>query len=108
MAAQSIQQLAGNGAQSLSLVSALATDTETQPGTPTASGASLPPVAANSDFSADSVAISGQTGRVSPLAGLDMDRIRDAVETARAQGLIPEGLGGGLFGGGGFGGGGGL
>ena len=112
-AAQAIRQLVGNGAQSLSLVSALSGDTETQAG-PTAagagSGAALPSIAGNSDFGGDSVAISGQSGQVSPLAGVDVDRIRDALETARAQGALPGGQSGGLFGGGGgtFGGGGGF
>jgi hypothetical protein len=45
------------------------------------------------------VAISGQSGQVSPLAGVDMDRIRDAIETARAQGGIA-GWGDGIFAGG--------
>jgi hypothetical protein len=117
-AAQAIRQLAANGAQSLSLMSSLASDTETQAGSSNATstaGAALPSIAGNSDFAGDSVAISGQSGQVSPLAGLDMDRIRDAIETIRAQsggnfgGL--GGPGGGLFGGGfggpgGFGGGG--
>ena len=106
-AAQAIRQLAASGAQNLSLVSALASDTEAQAGpatTPAASGAALPSIAGNSDFGGDSVAITGQSGTVSPLAGLDMDRLRDAMETLRAQG----GPGGGNFGGGGglFGGGG--
>ncbi|MGA9667619.1 MAG: TonB-dependent receptor [Terracidiphilus sp.] len=112
-----IRQLAGNGAQSLSLLSSVAGDTETQAGAPStanSAGASLPSAANNTDFGGDSVAISGQSGQVSPLAGVDMDRIRDAIETARAQGAIPEGaagifagaLGGGGFGGGGFGSGG--
>jgi hypothetical protein len=104
--AQAIRQLVGNGAQSLSLMNALASDTETQGGSAGTSGAALPSAAGNSDFSSDSVAISGQAGAVSPLAGVDMDRLRDAMETFRAQ--IP-GQGGnfaggavGLFGGGGF------
>ncbi len=42
-------------------------------------------IAGNSDFSGRSVAISGQAGAVSPLAGVDMDRLRDAFETFRAQ-----------------------
>ena len=76
--AQAIRQLAGNGAQSLSLMNALTSDTETQGGNAGASGAALPSAAGNSDFSSDSVAISGQAGAVSPLAGVDMDRLRDA------------------------------
>jgi hypothetical protein len=125
--AQAIRQLAGNGAQSLSLMNALTSDTETQAGSAGTSGAALPSAAGNSDFSSDSVAISGQAGAVSPLAGVDTDRLRDALETFRAQnpgqegniagaaaGLFgggggPGGFGGGGFGGpGGFGGGGGL
>jgi len=103
--AQAIRQLAGNGAQSLSLVSALAADTETQAGTQAASGAALPSAAGNADFGGESVAISGQSGQVSAMAGVDMDRVRDAMEMARSQGAMPGGPGGGLFGGGGFGGG---
>jgi hypothetical protein len=106
-----IQQLTTNGAQSLSLMSALTSDTESQAGPSNSTGAALPSIAGNSDFGGESVAISGQTGAVSPLAGLDMDRVRDAVETLRAQGVLPGGQGGGNFGGGGgglFGGGGGF
>jgi hypothetical protein len=103
--AQAIRQLAGNGAQSLSLMNALTSDTETQAGSAGTSGAALPSAAGNSDFSSDSVAISGQAGAVSPLAGVDMDRLRDALETFRAQNPGQEGaIAGataGLFGGGG-------
>ncbi len=108
-----VRQLAGNAAESLSLVSALSADTDTGSGTAGASGAELPQAASNSSFGGDSVAISGQSGQVSPLAGMDMDRLRDAMETIRAQVGGPEGIGGlmgmggpggGLFGGGGFGG----
>ena len=117
-AMQAIQQLAASGAQNLSLMSALTGDTENQAGSggggSGAAGAALPSVAGNTDFSGDSVAVSGQTGQVSPLAGMDMDRIRDAMETLRAQtggqtgGLFggAGGFGGGSFGGGGPGGGG--
>jgi hypothetical protein len=111
-AAQAIRQLAASGAQNLSLISALGADTESQAGPATSSGtagAALPSIAGNSDFGGDSVAISGQAGAVSPLAGLDMDRVRDAIETLRAQGGLPGGQQGGGnfggFGGGGFGGG---
>jgi len=103
-AAQAIRQLAANGAQNLSLIGALGAESEGQAGSsglPNAPGAELPSIAGNSDFGGDSVAISGQAGAVSPLAGLDMDRIRDAVETYRAQN---GGQGGNFSGGGGFGG----
>ena len=102
-----MRQLAGNGAQSLNLASALESGIDTQSGAAGVSGAALPSIAGNSDFSEDSVAISGQAGAVSPLAGVDMDRLRDAMETLRAQNGGREGNfagGGGLFGGGGFGG----
>jgi trimeric autotransporter adhesin len=110
---QAIRQLAGNGLQSLSLMSAPGGDTDAGGG---AAGAALPSIAGNSEFSGDSVSITGQSGSVSPLAGVDMDRLRDLVESMRAQnggqgpgggpGQGPGG-GGGIFGGGGglFGGG---
>ena len=110
-----IQQILGSGVQSLSLTSALSVDTEAQAGSSNstaATGAALPSIAGNSDFGGDSVAITGQSGSVSPMAGMDMDRIRDGIETLRAQGVLGDqagnfGGGGGLFGGGGgFGGGG--
>lgn len=105
--AQAISQMAANGAQSLNLINALGGNTETNGGTAGESGAALPSVAGNSDFSDQSVAISGQSGSVSPMAGVDMDRLRDAMETMRAQGggNVDGVPGGGLFGGGGFGGG---
>ncbi|MGD0938156.1 MAG: carboxypeptidase-like regulatory domain-containing protein [Terracidiphilus sp.] len=112
---EAIRQLAANGAQNLSLMSALGADTDTQVGGSGVAGAALPSIAGNSDFGGDSVAISGQAGAVSPMAGLDMDRVRDAVESLRAQGALPGGLngpagqngqGGGNFGGLGGGGGG--
>jgi len=108
---QAIRQQSGSGLQSLSLMSALSGDIE--PGTvsgPGVSGASLPSIAGNSEFSNDSVSITGQSGSVSPMAGVDMDRMRDFVESMRAQngGQGPggaSGQGGGIFaGGGGFGG----
>jgi len=104
-----IRQLTAKGAQNLSLMSAVAADTEPQAGASGAAGAVLPSIAGNSDFGDDSVAISGQSGAVSPLAGLDMDRVRDAIETIRAQGGLQGvqiGQGGGFGGPGGFGGGG--
>jgi hypothetical protein len=109
--AQAIRQLAGNGPQSLSLMSAMTGGTESAGGTgseaPAAqSGAALPSIAGNSDFASESVNITGQSGQVSPLAGVNMDQLRDTVETIRTQ-MGGDGPGGGIFGlgGGGFGGG---
>jgi hypothetical protein len=113
-AEQAIRQLAGNGAESLSLTSALTDGTDTGSGTAGTGGADLPSIASNSDFSSDSVAISGQTGQVSAIAGQNIDQLRDQLEAYRQQnggqapgtGGLFGGFGGGGFGGGGFGGGG--
>jgi trimeric autotransporter adhesin len=107
-AADAIRQLASGGLQSLSLMSAAGEGTDIQAGGSSAgagAGAALPSVAGNSDFGSDSVAISGQSGQVSPLAGVDMDRLRDAMETFRAQNGGQNGGQAGNFNfGGGFGG----
>ena len=100
--ARAMQQLATNGAQSLSLMSSLASGTDAAEGGASAAGAALPSAASSAASGADSVAITGQSGSVSPLAGIDPDRIRDAIATMQAQ----AGNGGGFFGGPGFGGGG--
>src|SRR5579875_1643955 len=101
---QAIRQMTGNMPENLSLISQVSSDTETGGGSAGEAGAELPTVASSADFSGDSVTISGQSGQVSPLAGVDIDRLRDALETYRAQngGQMPGS--GGLFGGGGFGG----
>lgn len=101
---QAIRELAANGPQSMSLASALNSETEAASGateSAAGNGAALPSAAGNTDFSSDSVSINGQSGQVSPLAGMDENKLRDIVETLRAEGAI-----GGLFGGGmgGFGG----
>jgi len=101
-AERAVRQLVGNGVQSLNLMNALSAGTETGMGTAGMSGTALPSIAGNSDFSEDAVAISGQEGAVSPLAGVDMQRLRDAVEAIRAQNGGRAGFGGGgmFFGGG--------
>ena len=106
------RQLAGRGAQNLSLQRALEADTDIQeemPGQAGAGGAELPSIAGNTDFSADSVAINGQTGTVSPQAGMDFGRSTDAGRGQNGgQGGVGGGQGGGAGGGqgsGGFGGG---
>ncbi|MGB8031742.1 MAG: carboxypeptidase-like regulatory domain-containing protein [Terracidiphilus sp.] len=109
---QIIQQMDGNSAQNVSLLNALAADTDTGAGTVGASGAALPSIAGNADFSDESVAITGQAGQVSALVGIDTDRLRDAALSIQAQGGLngqggqtgQGGLFGGYGGGGGFGG----
>ena len=109
---QAARQLAGSGPESLSLENALTADTDTEAGTAGVSGAALPSIAGNSDFSDESVAVNGATGQVSAFAGIDPNRLRDAVQSIQAQGgLNGQGPGaqdgqGGIFGG--FGGGGGF
>ena len=111
---QAVRQLSGNAPENLSLTSSLAAGTETGGGTAGVSGAELPTVASNSDFSGESVAISGQAGQVSPMAGVNMDELREQFQQYRDAngGQMPGGgglfggFGGGGFGGGGFGGGG--
>jgi len=109
---EAIQQLTGSGAGNLSLTSALSAGTETGNGAAGASGAELPSIAGNSDFGNESVAITGQTGQVNPMAGVDIEQLREQAEAYRQQnggqapgtgGLFGGGPGG--FGGGGFGGG---
>lgn len=99
-AAQAIRQMAANGPQALSLTSAMtgAAQAGDAAGAGTGAGTALPSIAGNADFAGESVAVTGQAGQVSPLAGVDMDRLRDSMETMRAQ--FGDG-GGGLFGGGG-------
>jgi hypothetical protein len=111
-AAAAVRQMAGNSPENLSLTTALTADTDTGAGTAGASGAALPSIAGNSDFSDESVAITGQAGQVSAMAGLDPDRVRDAAQSIQAQGGLngqggdagQGGLFGGYGGGGGFGG----
>jgi hypothetical protein len=110
--ASALRQYAGSGAQSLGLLSS---ETGLIEAGNSASGASLPSLANNSDFSSDSVAVSGQSGTTSPLAGIDMDQLRQGMDGAELQRSLSDsqggrgggGAGGGGGGRGGFGGGGG-
>jgi len=114
-ASQDVRQLAGNTPESVSLMNTLTADTDTESGTAGASGAALPSIANNTDFSEESVAVNGQAGQVSALAGIDPNRLRDAALSIQAQGGLAGqggpgaqdgqgGLFGGFGGGGGFGG----
>jgi trimeric autotransporter adhesin len=110
--AAAVRQMAGNSPENLSLTTSLTADTDTGAGTAGASGAALPSIAGSSDFSDESVAITGQAGQVSAMAGIDPDRVRDAAQSIQAQGGLngqsgdagQGGLFGGYGGGGGFGG----
>ena len=117
--AGTVRRNTGGGAQNLALMAALAgtEDTGIASG---ATGAALPSLANNSDFSTDSVAVTGQAGSTNPFAGVDMEQLRQNAELdqsvagggqggpggGRGQGG-PGGGGAGGGGGGGFGGGGG-
>jgi trimeric autotransporter adhesin len=115
-----VRRNTGGGAQNLALMAALAgtEDTGINSG---ATGAALPSLANNSDFSTDSVAVQGQAGSTNPFAGIDMEQLRQNAELdPSGGGLGPGGgpgqggpggggpggggAGGGGFGGGGFGG----
>lgn len=103
---QAFQQMDGNGAESLTLMNALGSDTGA--GAAGQAGAALPSAADNATFSDESVAVSGQSGQVSPVAGQDVAELRDRMQAMREQNGGRELAGGGLFGGGPFAGGGGF
>jgi trimeric autotransporter adhesin len=119
--AATVRRNAAGGAQNLALLAQLAgaEDTGISSG---ATGAALPSLANNSDFSTDSVAVTGQAGTTNPFAGVDMEQLRQNAELDQSlsgggQGGPGGGRGqdggqggpggGGPGGGGGFGGGGG-
>jgi hypothetical protein len=119
--AATVRRNAAGGAQNLALLAQLA-GTEDAGVNSGATGAALPSLANNSDFSTDSVAVTGQAGTTNPFAGVDMEQLRQNAELdqslsgglggpggGRGQGGGPGGggPGGGPGDGGGFGGGGG-
>ena len=67
------------GVQSLSLLAQLA-GTEDAGVSSGATGAALPSMANNTDFSTDSVAVTGQPGSTNPFAGIDMEQLRQNAE----------------------------
>ena len=85
-AMQSIRHMPAKGPQNLDLMSALTGDaTAGGEGDIASSGAALPSAAGDAEFSSESVNVNGQAGQVSPLAGLNMDRIGNAIEDARVM-----------------------
>ena len=105
--AGTVRRNTGGGAQNLALLAALAgaEDAGINSGAP---GAALPSLANNSDFSTDSVAVTGQAGTTNPFAGVDMEQLRQNAELDQSLsgGGGPGGQGGGRGQGGGPGGGG--
>ncbi len=101
-----IRQYSGRGAQNLDLMGsavdiigavAAGGNAETQ----------LPSLAGNSDFSSESVAVSGQNGITNPFAGVDMDQLRQNMRNAQVDqsisgspGAAGSRMGGGMRGGG--------
>ena len=114
--AEQASQYSGRGAQSLSLTGAASDLIAAASGNEAGSESQLPSLASNSDFSAESVAVAGQTGYTSPFAGFNPgDSLQSGgpdAASSNGEGLGGEGPGGGGGGGGGggrggFGGGGG-
>jgi trimeric autotransporter adhesin len=104
-----VRRNAGAGAQGLALLSGLTGGAEDAGIASAATGANLPSMASNSDFSSDSVAVTGQAGTTNPFAGVDMEQLRENAEMDPSLGGFQNnggGPGGGGPGGGGPGGGG--
>lgn len=109
---QNLRQYAGRGSQNLSLLGAAAGLIQAGGGGGGSADAQLPSLANNSDFSGESVAVSGQSGTTNPFAGMDMQQMRQNMEDSEFQQSLSQtpgssGRGGGGFGGRAFGGGGG-
>jgi len=109
---QNLRQYAGRGSQNLDLLGAAAGLIQAGGGGSNGSETQLPSLANNSDFSGESVAVSGQSGTTNPFAGMDMQQMRQNIDDAEFQQSLSQtpgsggrGGGGGGFGGGGFGGG---
>ena len=91
-----VRQIAGNAPENVNLESALSADTDTGTGAEGQSGAALPSIAANSDFSAESVAVTGQAGQVSAYAGMGPDdRLNPGPNAGPNAGMGPPGGPGG-------------
>ena len=74
-----MRRYAGAGAQNLGLLGDVtgAGDAGNDTG---AAGASLPTLANNTDFSTESIAVSGQAGTTNPFAGVDVEQLRQNAE----------------------------
>jgi trimeric autotransporter adhesin len=111
---QTLRQYAGSGALNLSVLGG-ASDLIQAGSANSGSDAQLPSLANNSDFSGESVAVSGQSGTTNPFAGMDFNQMRQNMDDAQFQQSLSQTPGAGsrgggqggdsAFGGGGFGGG---
>lgn len=98
--AQGLRQFAGSGAQNLNLLGAAEGLIQAGGGN-SGSDTQLPSLANNSDFSNESVAVSGQSGTTNPFAGIDFSQMRQNMEDAQFQQSLsqtPGGRGGGAGG----------
>jgi hypothetical protein len=75
-----VRRNAGAGAQNLALLAQLAGAEDTGISSGATGTAALPSLANNSDFSTDSVAVTGQAGTTNPFAGVDMEQLRQNAE----------------------------
>lgn len=82
--AQRLQQYAGSGALNLSMLAG-ASGLIQAGGANSGSDAQLPSLANNSDFSNESVAVSGQSGTTNPFAGIDFNQMRQNMEDQEFQ-----------------------
>ncbi|MGB6134295.1 MAG: TonB-dependent receptor [Acidobacteriaceae bacterium] len=98
----------GQGAESLNLMGSVSDVIAAAAGGGGNAATQLPEIAGNSDFSSESVAVSGQNGETNPFAGLDVDQIRKEIQEGQSESAITgtpqaasmRGLGGGMGGGG--------
>ena len=79
MEGEAARLYSGSGTQLLNLVGS-AMDMITTAASGGSAGVQLPEIAGNSDFSSESVAVSGQNGVANPFADLDVDQLRKEMQ----------------------------
>lgn len=84
MESQAARLYSGSGAQSLNLMGS-AMDLITAAGGDGNSGVQLPEIAGNSEFSSESVAVSGQNGVTNPFASVDAEELRKEMQQRGAD-----------------------
>lgn len=81
------REYSGRAAQILSLIGSGSNEVVAAVGGGSAD-TQLPSVAANDEFSSESVAVTGQNGKTNPFAGLNVDQLRQEVQEGRADSAI--------------------